>query len=169
VVIGATLNYLGNIADVSSEGSPPATQFFIDSLTLQNSTTTFLQGTASKGACQWLNFYRNVNLTADGGAGGYVYHVMRRSDAGTTIQLPGFDDPSIIGVICRYYLYRFRTGDTDPETLYKSQQSNPATLEIVGTFAPLFRQRKDRHRPRRPAAGCERHHYPDARGHEEQW
>jgi hypothetical protein len=137
-VIGSTLIYSGNITDVNSEGSPPATQFFIDSLTLQNGTTTFLQGTASKGACQWLNFYRNVNLTADGGAGGYVYHVMRKSDAGTSIHLPGFDDPRIIGVICRYYLYRFRTGDADIETLYKDKKNNPATLEIVGTFAPLF-------------------------------
>ena len=69
-VIGATLTYSGTITDVNSEGSPPATQFFIDSLTLQKGTTTFLSGAASKGACQWLNFYRNVNLTADGGAGG---------------------------------------------------------------------------------------------------
>jgi hypothetical protein len=141
-VIGATLSYSGTITDVNSEGSPPATQFFIDSLTLQNGATTFLSGTASKGACQWLNFYRNINLTADGGAGGYVYHVMRKSDAGTSIQLPGFDDPRIIGVICRYYLYRFRTGAADIETLYKDQKNNPAALEIAGTFAPLFADEK---------------------------
>jgi hypothetical protein len=141
-VIGAKLTYSGTITDVNSEGSPPATQFFIDSLSLQNGATTFLTGTASKGACQWLNFYRNVNLTADGGAGGYVYHVMRKSDANTSIKLPGFDDPRIIGVICRYYLYRFSTGDADIETLYKNQQNNPAALEIVGTFAPLFANEK---------------------------
>ena len=35
-VIGASLSYSGHITDVNSEGSPPATQFFIDSLTLQN-------------------------------------------------------------------------------------------------------------------------------------
>jgi hypothetical protein len=139
-VIGAALNFSGNITDVNSEGSPPATQFFIDSLTLKNGTTTFLSGAASKGACQWLNFYRNVNLTADGGAGGYVYHVMKKS-AGTTIQLPGFDDPGIIGVICRYYLYRRAGGvsrNADIEALYEKQQTNPAVLEIAGTFAPLF-------------------------------
>jgi hypothetical protein len=144
-VIGATLNYSGNITDVNSEGSPPATQFFIDSLTLRDKSTTFLSGTASKGACQWLNFYRNVNLTADGGAGGYVYHIMRKSDAGTIIQLPGFDDPGIIGVICRYYLYR-RTGGASTneaiEKLYEQQKNNPAILEIVGTFAPLFASEK---------------------------
>ena len=137
-VIGAKVSYAGTITDVNSEGSPPATQFFIDNLALNNGATTFLTGTASKGACQWLNFYRNVNLQADGGAGGYVYHVMRKSDAGTRIQLPGFDDPRIIGVICRYYLYRFRTGNADIETLYKDHKNNPAALEIVGTFAPLF-------------------------------
>jgi hypothetical protein len=141
-VIGAKLAYSGTITDVNSEGSPPATQFFIDSLSLQNGATTLLTGTASKGACQWLNFYRNVNLAADGGAGGYVYHVMRKSDANTSIKLPGFDDPRIIGVICRYYLYRFSTGDADIETLYKNQQNNPAALEIVGTFAPLFANEK---------------------------
>jgi hypothetical protein len=141
-VIGAALTYSGTITDVNSEGSPPATQFFIDNLTLQSGATTLLSGTASKGACQWLNFYRNVNLTADGGAGGYVYHVMRKSDAGTSIQLPGFDDPGIIGVICRYYLYRFSTGNADIETLYKNKQNNPAALEIVGTFAPLYANEK---------------------------
>jgi hypothetical protein len=143
-VIGATLNYSGHITDVNSEGSPPATQFFIDSLTLQNGTTTFLSGTASKGACQALNFYRNVNLTADGGAGGYVYHVMRKSD-GATINLPGFEDPRIVGVICRYYLYRFGGGTSDPsglEKLYQQKKKNPALLEIVGTFAPLFADEK---------------------------
>src|SRR2546427_7901619 len=93
-LLGAALNFSGGtITDVNSEGSPPATQFFIDSLTLQNGTTTFLQGTAPKGACQWLNFYRNVNLPADGGAGGYVYHVIRKSDGRTSIQPPGVDGP----------------------------------------------------------------------------
>jgi hypothetical protein len=140
-VIGATLTYSGTITDVNSEGSPPATQFFIDNLTLQGATT-LLSGIASKGACQWLNFYRNINLQADGGAGGYVYHVMRKTDAKTIIQLPGFEDSHISGVICRYYLYRFRTGRDDIETLYKNHKKNPATLEIVGTFAPLFDNEK---------------------------
>ena len=46
-----------------------------------------------------------------------------------------------MGVICRYYLYRRSGGassNADIEALYEKQQSNPATLEIVGTFAPLF-------------------------------
>ena len=144
-VIGATLQYSGNITDVNSEGSPPATQFFVHSLALQDSSTTFLSGAASKGACQWLNFYRNVNLTADSGAGGYVYHVMKKTDAGTKIQLPGFDDPKIIGVICRYYLYNFGGGTSNPPDivkLYEQQSKNPATLDIVGTFAPLFADEK---------------------------
>jgi hypothetical protein len=135
-VIGSSLSYSGRITDVNSEGSPPATQFFIDSLTLTKAAETFLSGAASKGVCQWLNFYRNVNLTGDGGSGGYVYHVMKKSD-----QLPGFEDPKIIGVICRYYLYRRSGGassNADIEALYKNHQKNPATLEIVGTLAPLY-------------------------------
>src|SRR3981081_1467616 len=70
---------------------------------------------------------------------------MRKSDAGTSIQLPGFDDPRMIGVICRYYLYR-RAGGASAndaiEKLYKQQRNNPAILEIMGTFAPLFANEK---------------------------
>jgi hypothetical protein len=139
--IGASVGYSGHITDVNSEGSPPATQFFIDSLTVQKDSKILLQGkgTVSKGACQWLNFYRNVNLIQDGGSGGYVYHVIKKGD-GTTINLPGFEDPNIVGVICRYYLYRradLVSSNAKIEALY--QQLNPAELEIAGTFAPLMK------------------------------
>ncbi|HXI25672.1 MAG TPA: hypothetical protein VNG71_17530 [Pyrinomonadaceae bacterium] len=140
-LLGAALSFSnGHITDVNSEGSPPATQFFIDQLTLAKDGTTFINGSASKGACQWLNFYRNVNMTADGGAGGYVYHVIMKS-SGATINIPGFEDPNIVGVILRYYLYGLTEGATtnaEIEALYEQQQTNPATLEIVGTFAPLY-------------------------------
>ena len=131
----------GHFTDVNSEGSPPATQFFIDDLTLTKNGETFLSGSPSKGACQWLNFYRNVNLTADGGAGGYVYHVIQKSQAGTTIGIPGFESPKIAGVIFRYYLYRpMENANTNEaiEEVYQKQQTNPATLEIIGTFAPWY-------------------------------
>lgn len=131
----------GHITDVNSEGSPPATQFFIDGLTLTKDGATFINGSPTKGACQWLNFYRNANLTADGGAGGYVYHVMRKSQAGTIIDIPGFEDPNVAGAILRYYLFRpMESASTNPqiEAVYKRQQANPATLEIVGTIAPLY-------------------------------
>jgi hypothetical protein len=149
-LLGATLSFTdGHITDVNSEGSPPATQFFIDSLKLASDSETFISGNPSKGACQWLNFYRNVNLNADGGAGGYVYHVIRKSQAGTAINIPGFDDPKVVGVILRYYLARplpTTQGDADVAALYQQQQANPdqtpqtnpVTLEIVGTFAPLY-------------------------------
>jgi len=140
-VLGAALSFAnGHIADVNSEGSPPATQFFIDQLTLAKDGTTFIHGSASKGACQWLNFYRNVNMTADGGAGGYVYHVVMKN-AATTIDIPGFDDPRVVGLILRYYLYALTMGATtndEMEAVYKQRKTNPATLEIVGTFAPLY-------------------------------
>src|SRR5262249_42145932 len=84
---------------------------------------------------------RNVNLTADAGAGGYVYHVFRKAD-NASIHLPGFDDPRIVGVICRYYLCRFSVTPGDIEALYEKQQEQPATLEIVGSFAPLFADEK---------------------------
>ncbi|HJP90448.1 MAG TPA: hypothetical protein VJ875_00740 [Pyrinomonadaceae bacterium] len=142
-LLGADLGFSGgHITDVNSEGSPPATQFFIDGVTLVKDQTTFLSGSASKGACQWLNFYRNVNLTADGGAGGYVYHVIRKSQ-GTIIDIPGFENPNVVGAILRYYLFRFIAGvntNEQIEALYQRQQTNPATLEIVGTFAPLYEE-----------------------------
>jgi hypothetical protein len=137
---GATLTFSGGITDVNSEGSPPATQFFMDSLKLANGGRTFIEGTPSKGACQGLNFYRNVNLTADGGAGGYVYHVIRKGP-GTTIDVPGFEDASVAGVIFRYYLYRplpSLNSNTDIEALYEKGGTNPVTLGISGTFAPLY-------------------------------
>ena len=53
--------------------------------------------------------------------------------------------PASIGVICRYYLYRRAGGastNAEIEALYKQQKKNPADLEIVGTFAPLFANEK---------------------------
>ena len=139
-LLGAAINFSGgHITDVNSEGSPPATQFFIDELTLAKGEQTFLDGNPSKGACQWLNFYRNVNLQADGGAGGYVYHVIKKGP-GATFNLPGFDDPNIVGVIFRYYLYNpnLSGNNAQLEALYKQKKNNPAPVEIIGTFAPLY-------------------------------
>src|SRR6185369_4606597 len=55
-------------------------------------------------------------------------------------KLPGFDGPDVVGVICRYYLYR-RAGGASGwpaiAALYQEKTTNPAVLEIVGTFAPL--------------------------------
>jgi hypothetical protein len=133
-LIGAPLTFSGGITDVNSEGSPPATQFFLDTISLNS---VELKGSPSKGACQWLNFYRNVNLVADGGAGGYIYHVLLNSD-GKSLEIPGIS-PHARGVVIRYYLYRTLQGITGSalEQVYAQQQQNPATLEIVGTIAPL--------------------------------
>ena len=143
-LLGADLGFTGgHITDVNSEGSPPATQFFIDTVTLVKDGQTFLSGSASKGACLCLNFYRNVNLTADGGAGGYVYHVIRKNQPGTIIDIPGFENANIAGAILRYYLFRFMaTAKTNEqiEALYEQQKTNPGALEIVGTFAPLYEE-----------------------------
>ncbi|MFL6200875.1 MAG: hypothetical protein ACJ76J_17010 [Thermoanaerobaculia bacterium] len=139
-LMGANLGLSGHFTDVNSEGSPPATQFFIDSLTLTLGSQSWLSGPTSKGACQWLNFYRNVNLTADAGAGGYVYHVMRKKP-GTTIAIPGFDDPRIVGLIFRYYLYESTQGTTTNEgieAIYQKGGTNLAVQQLVGTIAPLF-------------------------------
>jgi hypothetical protein len=137
---GAALTFSGGITDVNSEGSPPATQFFFDSLKLASGNRTFIEGLPSKGACQGLNFYRNVNLTTDGGAGGYVYHVIRKGP-GTTIDIPGFEGSNVAGVVFRYYLYRPLSGiksNADIEALYEKGGTNPVTLGIAGTFAPLY-------------------------------
>jgi hypothetical protein len=136
-LIGAPLTFCGGITDVNSEGSPPSTQFFIDSVKLMKGSAVALQGAPTKGACQWINFYRNVNLVADGGAGGYIYHVLLNGN-GTTIDIPGIP-PNVRGVVFRYYLYRTLQGVTGDALVekYKKQETNPATLEIVGTIAPL--------------------------------
>lgn len=139
-LVGATLVFSGTMTDVNSEGSPPATQFFIDSLTLSQGSRTWLSGGASKGACQWLNFYRNVNLAQDAGSGGYVYHVLRKGP-GTTIDIPGFDDPRIAGVILRYDLFQSTqktVGNKAIEALYAQQAPNSAAIQVVATLAPLY-------------------------------
>ncbi|HSY52164.1 MAG TPA: hypothetical protein VLC46_25410 [Thermoanaerobaculia bacterium] len=140
-LIGSPLTYYGSITDVNSEGSPPATQFFIEQLTLMNGTAIALQGPASKGACQWINFYRNVNQQADAGAGGYMYHVILKSQCGGNFNIPGFDDPAIVGAIFRYYLYNIVqpiTSNPGLEKLYMNQEQNAASLQFVATIAPLF-------------------------------
>jgi hypothetical protein len=139
-LLGAALAFTGHFTDVNSEGSPPATQFFIDNLTLTQGSQTWLSGGTSKGACQWLNFYRNVNQTADSGAGGYVYHVILKS-SGATIDIPGFDAPGIVGVIFRYYLYlstQTIEGNPEIEALYQKGGANSAVIQLVATFAPLY-------------------------------
>ncbi|HUP61512.1 MAG TPA: hypothetical protein VNA69_13950 [Thermoanaerobaculia bacterium] len=141
-LIGSPLTWNGGITDVNSEGSPPATQFFIEQLTLMNGSSIAIRGPASKGACQWINFYRNVNLTADGGAGGYMYHVILKSQCGPNFNIPGFEDSSIIGAIFRYYLYRINipvTSNEGIEELYANKQHNvnAASLQFVATIAPL--------------------------------
>lgn len=139
-VIGASLTYNGCITDLNTQGSPPATQFFIPQLTLANGGTTYLQGPASKGVCQYINFFRNVNATADQGAGGYIYHVLLKSEC-TTFNLPGFEDSAIIGVIYRTYFYNgiIGAGSNDAiVALYQQKQQNPIILQFVATIAPLY-------------------------------
>jgi hypothetical protein len=136
-LIGAALTFSGGITDVNSEGSPPATQFFIDSMSLMNGATPVVTGTPSKGACQWINFYRNVNLAQDGGAGGYIYHVLQAGD-GTTIDIPGFP-ANARGLVLRYYLYNVQQGDpAELAQKYAKKEASPATLQVVGTLAPLM-------------------------------
>lgn len=138
-LVGATLSFTGGISDVNSEGSPPATQFFIDSLKLTSGGGTPIQGTPNKGACQWINFYRNVNLQADGGAGGYIYHVML-AGGGTTIDVPGWP-AGVRGLVLRYYLYNTEIpvgGASALAALYAQGKTNAATLQIAGTIAPLL-------------------------------
>lgn len=139
-IIGADLTFNGSITDVNSEGSPPATQFFIEQLELKQGGNTLISGKPSKGASQWLNFYRNVNLTADSGAGAYVYHILEKSD-GNKIQIPLFDSPDVVGVIFRYYLFHSEAGtnvNAEIEALYEEGKNNPASLEMIATFAPLY-------------------------------
>jgi hypothetical protein len=139
-LVGAQLTFSGGITDVNSEGSPPATQFFLDTLKLAGGDgTPVVQGTPSKGACQWINFYRNVNLQADGGAGGYIYHVLLAGN-GTIINIPGMP-AGARGLVLRYYLYNTQIpvgGAAALAALYAQGKTNAATLQIAGTIAPLM-------------------------------
>ena len=136
-LIGAPLTFTGGITDINSEGSPPATQFFIDVLQLVSGGKTMIKGQPSKGACQWINFYRNINRQGDAGAGGYIYHVLFNG-RGATINVPGIN-PKVRGLVLRYYLFNIgkQAGGQALADLYKHRKMNPATLQIIGTLAPL--------------------------------
>ena len=139
-LLGASLAFSGTITDINSEGSPPATQFFIDSLTLTQGNQTWLSGSLSKASGQWLNFYRNANMTQDAGAAAYLYHVMLKS-SGATIAIPGFDAPGIAGVILRYCVYASTQtvqGNAELEALYQKGAANSAVLQLAATIAPLY-------------------------------
>ncbi len=136
--LGADLTLNGCFTDINPEGSPPATQFFIKKLILGSD---LISAELSKGVGQWINFYRNVNLNADAGAGASVYHGI----AGATVNIPGWETLGASGVIFRYYLSRAllenpETGTTNEqiEALYETGTQNPKILELVGTFAPLY-------------------------------
>ncbi len=134
-VLGATLGFYGNITDVNPEGSPPATQFFVEGFELASPHATFISGgQVSKGVGLWINFYRNVNLVEDDGSGSYVYHVVTGAD----VALPGFEE----GIVMRYYISLPLLDDpatARPEVLedyYRNRRQNPKTLDVVGTLAP---------------------------------
>lgn len=136
-LIGAPLTFEGGITDINSEGSPPATQFFIDALQLMSGGKAAIKGQPSKGACQWINFYRNVNRQGDSGAGGYIYHVLFNG-GGATIDVPGIS-PKVRGLVVRYYLFNIVHGASGQALadLYRHRKMSPATLQIIGTLAPL--------------------------------
>lgn len=138
--MGAVLTLSGGITDINPEGSPPATQFFIEKFALTLGGTTLISGGTSKAVGQWINFYRNVNIVADGGAGAYIYQPFPDAQ----INVAGWD-PAAKGVIFRYYLFNAQlanpaTGSTNAEieALYQKQQTNPKNLQIVGTIVPLY-------------------------------
>lgn len=135
--IGAELAFHGNITDINPEGSPPATQFFVDGLTLSTGGRSLISGgRTSKGVGTWINFYRNVARVADDGSGTFVQHVVTGAD----VDLPGFEHAD--GVVMRYYIYLPLLDDERTlkqpwlEQYYRDQRENPKTLDIVGTLAP---------------------------------
>ena len=147
-LINLPVTYKGSITDINSEGSPPATQFFISALSVGGASGPRISGTPDKGTGQWISFFRNATLGGDGSAGSYVYHVLEKGPD-NTIELSPELDPKIAGVIFRYYLYR-TLGDNDDQSdkdYYKDGKIHPRTLEIAGTFAPLYKAEKIRSAP----------------------
>ncbi len=140
--LNAEFSISGAFTDINPEGSPPATQFFIKKIALGPKDDPLISAELSKGTGQWINFYRNVNLTADAGAGASVYHAI--PDA--TVNLLGWNTlQGVNGIVFRYYLSRALlenpdTGTTNEqiEELYKNGDNNPKLLELVGTITPLY-------------------------------
>ncbi|MCF3973987.1 hypothetical protein [Paracoccus salsus] len=135
-LVGQKIHLSGNITDINSEGSPPGTQFFLNRISLKSGEIE-ISGNPGKAACQWINFARNLNMQGDAGAGGYMYHAI----TGGTIRLPGFEDPNLIGMVLRYYVYAKHNSLNDPREIlkrYATKSTNPADFIMTGTLAPLF-------------------------------
>ncbi|MEM7094483.1 MAG: hypothetical protein AAF567_15885 [Actinomycetota bacterium] len=148
-MVGARLDFYGNITDVNPEGQPPATQFFMNDLSLRSPDQVWLESTAadkvrvSKGVGLWINFFRNVSLGADDGAGTSIHQVIR----GDLSNIPGFGNAD--GMVMRSYIYRpifppniRNLGDdafnTMMEHWYRVHRTSPKTLQIMGTLAPWY-------------------------------
>ena len=142
-LLGATLDFYGNITDINPEGSPPATQFFVDNLSLsgKDGHKWLHDVDTSKGVGLWINFFRNVNAVADDGAGTCIHQVI----TGDSVKsLPGFE--SADGAVMRSYIYLPLLPQNLPDSndafhevitdWYRNGRANPKTMQIIGTLAP---------------------------------
>jgi hypothetical protein len=162
--IGATLSFnnrpddtgrsTGIICDVTPE-DVPLSQILAGTLMLARDGNALFAGQPHKAVTRWINFQRNVNLTASAGASAVFQHALPLSAlAGQPIlqYLPrDADGRALAGLVFRYVLYRTMPpinpsqfgGDMDKYNqaliaLYAKGGTNPGIAQISGTIAPWF-------------------------------
>jgi hypothetical protein len=159
-LIGGNLsfnNIAGRNTALIADGNPedvPSSQIFADLMTLVDPQgNTLVQGQPSKAVTRFINFCRNLNLSASAGASGCfqcVIPVDNVSDPGVQNILKSLGLTSapanMTGFVVRYVVYKsippiyasdFATQDeynTAMENLYKTQGSNPAVSTVSGTI-----------------------------------
>lgn len=161
-LIGANLSF-NNIAGRNTalicDGNPedvPSSQIFADLMTLADTNgNSLIQAQPSKAVTRFINFFRNVNLTASGGASGCfqcVIPVSDFSDPGVQSVLknlglnPAQPPAGVQGFVVRYVVYKnippiyasnFSSQDAYNNALialYQNTGTNPAVCTVSGTI-----------------------------------
>lgn len=162
--IGATLSFnnradstgrtTGIICDVTPE-DVPLSQILAGTLMLERKGSVIFSGSPHKANTRWINFQRNVNLTASAGASAVFQHAVPLSSlSGQPIlsALPATDPGGrpLAGLVFRYALFRtlpsispkrYATADAYNAAilaLYATQGTNPGVAQVAGTIAPWY-------------------------------
>ena len=143
-LLGADLGFTGgHITDVNSEGSPPATQFFIDKVTLVKGQHDFPKRKCIQGRLPVVELLPEREPNRRRWCRRLRLSRHSEESVGNHHRYPWIRRLRIVGAILRYYLFRpLESANTNEqiEALYQQQKTNPATLEIVGTIAPLYEE-----------------------------
>ncbi len=149
---GGNMASTGVICDVNPE-SVPSSQFIASNVLLEKNDEALMSGTPSKGSTRYINFQRNVALTASAGASTVVFHTIPKEELADqeilkVLGMAVTGRADFKGVMIRYSLYRsippingfdYSTDVLDQLVkLYQDGGLNAAELQITGTISPWY-------------------------------